>query len=122
MKVIEGDLPDGWTGLDIGPETAERFAEVVVEAGTVLWNGPLGAFEDRRFAAGTRVVAQAVAECPGFSVVGGGDSACALEELGLSDRIGYLSTGGGASLSFIESEGHLPGIEALRQAPNAPHG
>ncbi len=122
VKVIEGDLPDGWTGLDIGPETAERFAEVVVEAGTVLWNGPLGAFEDRRFAAGTRVVAQAVAECPGFSVVGGGDSACALEELGLSDRIGYLSTGGGASLSFIESEGHLPGIEALRQAPNAPHG
>ena len=122
VKVIEGDLPDGWTGLDIGPETAERFADVVVEAGTVLWNGPLGAFEDRRFAAGTRVVAQAVAECPGFSVVGGGDSACALEELGLSDRIGYLSTGGGASLSFIESEGHLPGIEALRQAPNAPHG
>ncbi len=122
VKVIEGDLPDGWTGLDIGPETAERFAEVVVDAGTVLWNGPLGAFEDRRFAAGTRVVAQAVAECPGFSVVGGGDSACALEELGLTDRIGYLSTGGGASLSFIESEGHLPGIEALRHAPNAPHG
>ncbi len=120
VKVIEGDLPDGWTGLDIGPETAERFAEVVCGAGTVLWNGPLGAFEDRRFAAGTRVVAQAVADCPGFSVVGGGDSASALDELGLTDKIGYLSTGGGASLSFIESEGHLPGIEALRQAPNAP--
>jgi len=87
-----------------------------------LWNGPLGAFEDRRFAAGTRVVAQAVAESPGFSVVGGGDSASALEELGLSDKVGYLSTGGGASLTFIEREGHLPGIEALRRAPNAPRG
>jgi phosphoglycerate kinase len=122
VKVIEGDLPDGWTGLDIGPDTAAAFAEVVRGAGTVLWNGPLGAFEDRRFAAGTRVVAQAVAESPGFSVVGGGDSASALEELGLADRIGYLSTGGGASLAFIETEGKLPGIEALRRAPNAPRG
>jgi phosphoglycerate kinase len=122
VKVIEGDLPDGWTGLDIGPDTAAAFAEVVMGAGTVLWNGPLGAFEDRRFAAGTRVVAQAVAECPGFSVVGGGDSASALEELGLADRVGYLSTGGGASLAFIQSEGHLPGIDALRSAPNAPRG
>jgi phosphoglycerate kinase len=121
-KVIEGDLPDGWTGLDIGPDTAAAFAEVVLGAGTVLWNGPLGAFEDRRFATGTRVVARAVAESPGFSVVGGGDSASALEELGLSDKVGYLSTGGGASLSFIETEGHLPGIDALRQAPNAPRG
>ena len=122
VKVIEGDLPDGWTGLDIGPDTAAAFAEVVQEAGTVLWNGPLGAFEDRRFAAGTRVVAQAVAECPGFSVVGGGDSASALEELGLADRVGYLSTGGGASLAVRESEGRLPGIDALRRAPNAPRG
>ena len=122
VKVIEGDLPDGWTGLDIGPDTAAEFAEVVRGAGTALWNGPLGAFEDRRFAAGTRVVAQAVAESPGFSVVGGGDSASALEELGLSDKVGYLSTGGGASLTFIEREGHLPGIEALRRAPNAPRG
>jgi phosphoglycerate kinase len=122
VKVIDGDLPDGWTGLDIGPDTAAAFAEVVVGAGTVLWNGPLGAFEDRRFAAGTRVVAQAVAECPGFSVVGGGDSASALEELGLADQVGYLSTGGGASLAFIQSEGHLPGIDALRSAPNAPRG
>jgi len=88
----------------------------------VLWNGPLGAFEDPRFADGTRIVAEAVANCPGFSVVGGGDSASALEELGLCDRIGYLSTGGGASLSFIEREGHLPGIDALRRAPNAPRG
>ena len=118
--MIEGDLPDGWTGLDIGPDTAAEFATAIAHAGTVLWNGPLGAFEDGRFADGTRVVAQAVADCPGFSVVGGGDSASALEELGLCDKVGYLSTGGGASLSFIETEGHLPGIDALRQAPNAP--
>ena len=122
VKVIEGDLPDGWTGLDIGPDTAAAFVEEVSTAGTVLWNGPLGAFEDHRFAEGTRIVAEAVAHCPGFSVVGGGDSASALDELGLSDKIGYLSTGGGASLSFIELEGHLPGIDALRQAPNAPRG
>jgi phosphoglycerate kinase len=122
VKVIEGDIPDGWTGLDIGPDTAAAFAEEVARAGTVLWNGPLGAFEDRRFSAGTRIVAEAVAHCPGFSVVGGGDSASALDELGLSDRVGYLSTGGGASLSFIEAEGHLPGIDALRDAPNAPLG
>jgi phosphoglycerate kinase len=122
VKVIEGDLPDGWTGLDIGPDSAVAFAEEVAGAGTVLWNGPLGAFEDHRFASGTRTVAEAVANCPGFSVVGGGDSASALDELGLSDRIDYRSTGGGASLSFIETEGHLPGIDALRQAPNAPQG
>ena len=122
VKVIEGDLPDGWTGLDIGPDTAVTFAEVVAGAGTVLWNGPLGAFEDKRFAGGTRIVAEAVALCPGFSVVGGGDSASALEELGLSDKIDFLSTGGGASLSFLETEGHLPGIDALRLAPNAPRG
>ncbi|HSZ37350.1 MAG TPA: phosphoglycerate kinase [Acidimicrobiales bacterium] len=122
VKVIDGDLPDGWTGLDIGPDSAAAFAETVGDAGTVLWNGPLGAFEDRRFAEGTRVVAEAVAHAPGFSVVGGGDSASALEELGLKDKVGYLSTGGGASLSFIESDGHLPGIDALRAASNAPKG
>jgi phosphoglycerate kinase len=122
VKVIEGDLPDGWTGLDIGPDSAAAFATAVGEAGTVLWNGPLGAFEDPRFAEGTRVVAEAVAHAPGFSVVGGGDSASALEELCLKDKVGYLSTGGGASLSFIESEGHLPGIDALRAASNAPRG
>ncbi len=122
VKVIEGDLPDGWTGLDIGPDSAAAFAAAVAEAGTVLWNGPLGAFEDGRFAEGTRVVAEAVAHSAGFSVVGGGDSASALEELGLKDKVDYLSTGGGASLSFIELEGHLPGIDALRAAPNAPQG
>src|SRR3984957_9036556 len=121
VKVIERDLPDGWTGLDIGPESAAAFAEVVRGAGTVLWNGPLGAFEDPRFAAGTAVVAQAVAQCEGFSVVGGGDSASALEELHLCEQVSFLSTGGGASLSFIERGGDLPALEALRQAPNAPH-
>jgi phosphoglycerate kinase len=122
VKVIEGDLPDGWTGLDIGPDSAAAFAEAVAGAGTVLWNGPLGAFEDHRFASGTRIVAEAVAHSPGFSVVGGGDSVSALDELGLADKVGYLSTGGGASLTFIEQEGHLPGIDALREAPNAPRG
>ncbi len=122
VKVIEGDLPDGWTGLDIGPDTAATFAEVVAGAGTVLWNGPLGAFEDKRFAGGTRIVAEAVAHSTGFTVVGGGDSVSALDELGLADQVDFVSTGGGASLSFIEMEGHLPGIDALRQAPNARRG
>ena len=120
VKVVEGDLTDGWTGLDIGPESAAAFAAVVERAGTVLWNGPLGAFEDKRFAAGTKVVAQAVARSAGFSVVGGGDSASALDLLGLSDQVDFLSTGGGASLTFIERGGDLPALEALRQASNAP--
>jgi phosphoglycerate kinase len=120
VKIIEQDLPDGWTGLDIGPASAAAFADIVLGAGTVLWNGPLGAFEDTRFAEGTRVVAEAVAGCAGFSVVGGGDSASALEELGLFDQVGFVSTGGGASLSFIESGGDLPALTALRHAPNAP--
>jgi phosphoglycerate kinase len=120
VKVVEDDLTDGWTGLDIGPDTAAAFAGVVQQAGTVLWNGPLGAFEDKRFAGGTRVVAQAVAESPAFTVVGGGDSASALDMLGLSDQVDFLSTGGGASLTFIERGGDLPALEALRRAPNAP--
>ena len=117
-KVLGCDIPDGWQGLDIGPETAEAFSEVIASAGTLLWNGPVGAFEDARFAAGTRRVARAVAECPGFTVVGGGDSASALEHLGMVDRIDFLSTGGGASLEYIEY-GDLPALDALRQAPNA---
>jgi phosphoglycerate kinase len=121
VKIVEGDLTDGWTGLDIGPESAATFAAVVERAGTVLWNGPLGAFEDKRFCSGTRVVAQAVADSAGFSVVGGGDSASALDMLGLSDQVDFLSTGGGASLTFIECGGDPPALEALRGAPNAPH-
>jgi phosphoglycerate kinase len=117
-KVVTTDVPDGWQGLDIGPDTAECFAAALATAGTVLWNGPLGVVEDERFGAGTRRVAEAVAACPGFTVVGGGDSVSALDHLGLSDRVGFLSTGGGASLQYVE-KGDLPGLAALRAAPNA---
>ncbi|HLH28761.1 MAG TPA: phosphoglycerate kinase, partial [Acidimicrobiales bacterium] len=115
------DVPDGWCGLDIGPETVDQFRSVISTARTLLWNGPMGVFEDERFAAGTRGVAEAVAACPGFTVVGGGDSAAALDELGLADRIDFVSTGGGASLELLEL-GDLPGLAALRGAPNAPGG
>jgi phosphoglycerate kinase len=108
-----GSMPDGWKGLDIGPETAAHYADVVEHAATVLWNGPMGVFELAPFAAGTRTVAEAVASCRGFTVVGGGDSAAAVRRLGLADRIDHVSTGGGASLELIEL-GDLPGLEALR--------
>jgi phosphoglycerate kinase len=111
-------LPPQWKGLDIGPGSAAEFSDAIVEARTVFWNGPMGVFEDDRFAAGTRTVAQAVAECRGFTVVGGGDSASALAKFGLQDQVDHVSTGGGASLEFIE-RGDLPGLEALRKAPNA---
>ena len=114
------EVPDGWRGLDIGPGTAERFAAALADAGTVLWNGPMGVFEDDRFADGTRAVAQAVAACGGQSIVGGGDSAAALDRLGLRSQVGFVSTGGGASLELLE-HGDLPGLAALRSAPNAPH-
>ena len=112
------DLPDGWMGLDIGPGTAAEFSDVIGEARQVLWNGPMGVFEDFRFEAGTRTVAEAVAECRGFTVVGGGDSAAAVAQFGLDDQIDHISTGGGASLELIE-QGDLPGLAALRSAPNA---
>ena len=112
------DLPDGWMGLDIGPGTAAEFSDVIGEARTVFWNGPMGVFEDPRFEAGTRTVAQAVAECGGFTVVGGGDSAAAAKQFGLDREIDHLSTGGGASLELLE-QGDLPGLVALRNAPNA---
>jgi phosphoglycerate kinase len=109
------EVPDGWMGLDIGPATADAYAERVSSAGTVLWNGPMGAFELEPFAVGTRRVAEAVAAAPGKSVVGGGDSAAALVEFGLADRIDWLSTGGGASLELLEGK-TLPGVEALDDA------
>ncbi|MGC8471838.1 MAG: phosphoglycerate kinase [Acidimicrobiales bacterium] len=118
-RVVGQDVPDGWRGLDIGPKTAAAFGDVVSGAATVFWNGPLGVTEDARFVAGTHRVAEAVASSGGFSVVGGGDSVAALRHLGLADRVGFLSTGGGASLELLE-KGDLPGLEALRGAPNAP--
>ena len=115
-KTIESrEVPDGWMGLDIGPISAAAYADEIAEAGTVLWNGPMGAFELEPFAAGTRAVAEAVAAAPGTTVVGGGDSAAALVQFGLGDRVDWLSTGGGASLELLEGR-TLPGVEALRDA------
>ena len=111
-------IPDGWMGVDIGPGTAAEFTDVLAEARTILWNGPMGVFEDPRFEAGTRAVAQAVAESRGFSVVGGGDSAAAAKQFGVDGDVDHVSTGGGASLELLE-RGDLPGLEALRNAPNA---
>jgi phosphoglycerate kinase len=114
VRPLDGvDVPAGWMGLDIGPRTAERYAQDIAGAGTVFWNGPMGAFELAPFAAGTKVVAQAVADSPAETVVGGGDSAAALHRFGLADAVTHLSTGGGASLELVEGK-TLPGVEALR--------
>ena len=115
-KVVAADeVPEGWLGLDIGPKTREVFAAKIAGAGTVFWNGPMGVFEWSRFAEGTEAVARAVAASEGHTVVGGGDSVRAVQELGLADRIGWVSTGGGASLEFLEGK-DLPGVVAIPEA------
>ncbi len=129
VKVTHGSLPAGWKGLDIGPESTLKFISPLATAGTILWNGPMGMFEDPRFQEGTVDVAEAVAASHGFTVVGGGDSAAALAKFGLDTHIDHVSTGGGASLELLE-KGDLPGLQALRrgsrppgqgEASNAPH-
>jgi phosphoglycerate kinase len=115
-RVVPADaIRAGVKGLDIGPETADAFTAEIGDAALLLWNGPMGVFEVAPFAGGTRVVADAVARCPGFTVVGGGDSAAAVRQFRLGDRIDHVSTGGGASLEFIE-QGDLPGLRALRES------
>jgi phosphoglycerate kinase len=111
-------IPDGWKGLDIGPESAAIFSDTIAGAANVLWNGPMGVFELEPFASGTRAVAEAVADCRGFTVIGGGDSAAAIAQFGLADRVDHVSTGGGASLELIE-QGDLPGLAALRNGKKA---
>jgi phosphoglycerate kinase len=111
------DLPEGWMCLDIGPGTAAAFTDIILEARTVFWNGPMGVFEDPRFVAGTKTVAQALVESRAFTIVGGGDSAAAIAQFGMSREIDHISTGGGASLELLEN-GDLPGLEALRNATN----
>ncbi|MEY2436323.1 MAG: phosphoglycerate kinase [Acidimicrobiaceae bacterium] len=118
VRQLGVELPDGWKGLDIGPGSAAEFGDVVMDARTVFWNGPMGVFEDDRFAAGTRTVAHAMVDTKAFTVVGGGDSAAALAQFDLADGVDHISTGGGASLELLEL-GDLPGLVALRGAPNA---
>jgi phosphoglycerate kinase len=109
------DVPEGWMGLDVGTNTTANFSKRIARAGTVFWNGPMGAFEVEPFDAGTRAIAEAVGAAPGHTVVGGGDSVAALQRFGLADSVDWISTGGGASLELVEGR-DLPGVEALQDA------
>lgn len=119
VEVVKGPVPIAGKILDIGPETCEIFDRLIKEAETIFWNGPMGMFEDTRFSSGTYSVAQSLAQCEGFTVVGGGDSVAALDLVGLSGNIGFLSTGGGAALKLLET-GDLPGLAALRKSMMVP--
>ena len=112
MRIYSDSIPDGWMGLDIGDKTQELFAKTIVGAGTVVWNGPMGVSEWEHFATGTTAVAQAVADSGAISIIGGGDSAAAIEKLGFADKMTHISIGGGASLEFLEGK-ELPGIACL---------
>ena len=109
--VAQNEIPDGWMGLDIGPKTAEMFADAVKSAKTVVWNGPMGCFEMPKFAEGTKAVAEALANTDAVTIIGGGDSAAAVNQLGYGDKMTHISTGGGASLEFLEGK-ELPGVAA----------
>lgn len=113
-KVVEaGNIPDGWQGLDIGPKTVELYCDAVKDAGTVIWNGPMGVFEFEKFAVGTKAVAEALSKTDAITIIGGGDSAAAVQQLGYADKMTHISTGGGASLEFMEGK-VLPGIACLQ--------
>ncbi|MCD8086736.1 MAG: phosphoglycerate kinase, partial [Clostridiales bacterium] len=110
--VATGEIPDGWQGLDIGPKTTEAYCAAVADAGTVIWNGPMGVFEFDKFAVGTKAVAEALSKTDAITIIGGGDSAAAVQQLGYADKMTHISTGGGASLEFMEGK-ELPGVAAL---------
>ncbi|MCL4313917.1 MAG: phosphoglycerate kinase [Actinobacteria bacterium] len=118
VSSFEDNIPPGWRGLDIGPRSVDNFSQYLEKAALVFWNGPMGLFEDERFSVGTKKVGEAVANCSGFTVVGGGDTVHALDQFGLSSRIGFVSSGGGASLELLEY-GDLPGLAALRSSKGA---
>ena len=112
-KVVKiGEIPDGWQGLDIGPDTVTLYCSAVKDAGTVIWNGPMGVFEFPAFAKGTEAVAEALSQTHAITIIGGGDSAAAVQQLGYADKMTHISTGGGASLEFMEGK-ELPGVACL---------